>query len=83
MNARRRAVLLALLAVPGCAASPSAHATSGRIAFYSDRDGNPEIYVMDADGGAPTRVTRHPAFDVAPALSPDGSRDRPRVDPRW
>lgn len=47
---------------------------AGRIAFYSDRDGNPEIYVMDADGASPSRVTRHPAFDVAPALSPDGSR---------
>jgi WD40-like Beta Propeller Repeat len=42
------------------------------------RDGNPEIYSMDADGGNQTRLTHDPvlapAFDVAPAWSPDGSK---------
>jgi TolB protein len=46
----------------------------GLIAFYSDRDGNPEIYLMKADGTEPIRLTRDPNYDVAPALSPDGSR---------
>ena len=34
--------------------------TGGRIAFASDRDGNFEIYVMDADGSNQTRLTNTP-----------------------
>ncbi len=45
---------------------------TGRIAFYSDRDGNPEIYTLQADGSQPQRLTNDPAFDDSPALSPDG-----------
>jgi TolB protein len=46
----------------------------GIIAFYSDRDGNPEIYIMPATGGEATRLTDDPAFDDSPALSPDGAQ---------
>ncbi|MBI4841004.1 MAG: PD40 domain-containing protein, partial [candidate division NC10 bacterium] len=46
----------------------------GRIAFSSDRDGNREIYVMDAGGGRVRRLTDHPAWDGHPYWSPDGSR---------
>ncbi len=46
----------------------------GRIAFVSFRDGNSEIYVMNADGSGATRLTDHPAWDAAPAWSRDGSR---------
>ncbi len=45
-----------------------------RIAFYSGRDGNFEIYVMNADGTNPTRVTNDPAQDRHPAWSDDGLR---------
>lgn len=44
------------------------------FAFYSDRDGNPEIYVLNANDGEVTRLTDDPAFDDSPALSPDGNR---------
>jgi TolB protein len=44
----------------------------GMLAFYSDRDGNPEIYSMKADGSDLTRLTNDPAFDDSPAISPDG-----------
>lgn len=44
----------------------------GGVAFYSMRDGNAEIYVMDGDGGNQTRVTEDPAMDVDPAMSPNG-----------
>ena len=47
---------------------------SGLIAFYSDRDGNTEIYVMNADGSEQRRVTNDAGADDSPAISPDGSR---------
>jgi dipeptidyl aminopeptidase/acylaminoacyl peptidase len=46
-----------------------------RIAFMSERDGNPEIYVMNATpGSAETRLTADPAVDADPTFSPDGTR---------
>ena len=45
-----------------------------RIAFTSSRDFNSEIYVMDADGGAPRNLTLHDAWDEGAAWSPDGER---------
>jgi Tol biopolymer transport system component len=47
---------------------------TGRIAFTSGRDGNGEIYVMNADGSGQTNLTNNPAVDDEPAWSPDGSR---------
>jgi Tol biopolymer transport system component len=47
---------------------------NGKIAFASERDGNSEIYLMDADGIGQTRLTNSSAFDGAPAWSPDGSK---------
>ena len=38
----------------------------------SARDGDAELYVADADGGSPRRLTRNDAEDVLPAWSPDG-----------
>ncbi len=37
------------------------------IAFASDRDGNFEIYVMNADGTNPTRLTDNPTRDESPS----------------
>ena len=51
-----------------------APSTGGTIAFYSDRDGNPEIYTMNADGSGAVRLTNDPAFDDSPAISPDGTQ---------
>ena len=45
-----------------------------QIAFTSTRDGNPEIYVMDADGENQVRLTRHPEEDKMPSWSPDGKK---------
>ena len=36
----------------------SSWSREGRIAFMSDRDGNNDIYVMNADGSAVRRVTK-------------------------
>ena len=46
----------------------------GRIVFTSRRDGNNEIYVMDADGGNRERLTDNPANDFDPDWSPDGTK---------
>jgi Tol biopolymer transport system component len=47
---------------------------NGKIAYTSDRDGNPEIYVMNADGSNQTRLTNGQAGDSDPAFSPDGTK---------
>jgi WD40 repeat protein len=45
-----------------------------RIAFKTSRDGNTEVYVMNADGSAQTRLTDNPAEDDNPCWSPEGNR---------
>lgn len=48
---------------------------AGFITFVSDRDGNPEIYVMPSTGSTtPTRLTTNTAIDATPVLSPDGTK---------
>ena len=42
----------------------------GKIAFMSDRDGNQEIYVMNADGSNQTRITNNSAWDWEPSWGP-------------
>ena len=54
--------------------NPPGRPTARRSPSTSERDGNREIYVMNADGTAQTRLTNNPAVDVAPAWSPDGSK---------
>ena len=59
------------------AATPSLQtvkASASKIAFVSTRDGNSEIYVMDGDGSAQTRLTNAPELDYEPSWSPDGGR---------
>jgi Tol biopolymer transport system component len=46
----------------------------GVLAFYSERDGNAEIYLMNADGTAQTRLTDNMAHDFSPAWSTDGAK---------
>jgi Tol biopolymer transport system component len=45
---------------------------NGKIAFSSERDGNFEIYSMNADASAQTRLTNDPGTDIDPAWSADG-----------
>jgi len=57
------------------AGSPPRRSEGGySIVFSSERDGNPEIYLMQEDGSAPVRLTDDPAEDSLPYCSPDGSR---------
>ncbi len=52
----------------------SVAAAVGRLAFASDRDGNLEIYVMNADGSGQRRLTHTSAFEQNPTWSSDGTR---------
>jgi TolB protein len=45
-----------------------------KLAFTTNRDGNPEIYVMNRDGSGLRRMTNHPAIDVSPTWSPSGGQ---------
>ena len=55
--------------------APSWSPDSSKIAFQSNRDGDREIYVMDADGGHPTDVTnRHASEEQSADWSTDGSK---------
>ena len=45
-----------------------------KLAFTTNRDGNPEIYVMNKEGGGLRRVTNNPAIDVSPTWSPTGTQ---------
>ena len=53
---------------------PTPARSKARIAFSSNRDGNDEIYVMNADGSGQTNLTNNPASDYGAAWSPDGTK---------
>lgn len=43
-----------------------------RIAFVSDRSGQPELWMMNWDGSDPRQLTKHGSIALAPTWSPDG-----------
>src|SRR5215469_5559755 len=45
-----------------------------RIAFTGEYDGNVDVFVIPAAGGAPKRLTYHPAADRAIGWTPDGKQ---------
>ena len=60
---------------PAFESDPSFSPDGNSIVFVSDRDGNPEIYIVDLNN--PTnirRLTNHPAHDEFPTFSPDGTQ---------
>lgn len=60
--------------ITACVAFSASLRAESKITFRSSRDGNPEIYVMNADGSAQTRLTNNSAADDQPRFSPDGTR---------
>lgn len=53
---------------------PSWSPDGKKIVFVSSRDGTAEIYVMDADGANPTRLTNNGDYEGDPVFSPDGTK---------
>jgi Tol biopolymer transport system component len=67
--------VLAASALPSSAVPRSLQsAGDGRITFLSERDGNREIYSMNADGSAQTNLSHSLADEKAHAWSPDGTK---------
>ncbi|HUF35023.1 MAG TPA: hypothetical protein VMN37_03685 [Gemmatimonadales bacterium] len=74
--ARLALAALCLLAPPALAQNdmfPRWSPDGSRIAFTSDADGDPEIYLMNADGSGRVRLTRTPGRDAHPVFSGDGT----------
>jgi len=66
--------LSAFLFVTAAFAQTPTLRANGKIAFTSDRDGNREIYVMNADGTNQVRLTNNLVVDDHPTWSPDGTK---------
>ena len=63
--------LVQLTHEPGYDAECSYSPDGSQIVFVSDRDGDPDIYVMDADGRNVRQLTNQPGYDGGPFYSPD------------
>ena len=59
-------LLVVMLLVLGCSGSEP-----DRIVFVSDRDGDPDIYIMNADGTDQIPLTDNGSIDGEPRISPD------------
>jgi len=57
---------------PAAERFPSWSPDGKKIAFFSNRDGNGDIYIMNADGSGVTRLTDPLDRCAMPAWSPDG-----------
>src|SRR5262249_5331541 len=66
---------MALHCLAGACASESelCAAAGGRIAWISDRDGDPDLYVAYADGTNVVELTHNSAAESSPIWSPDGT----------
>ena len=67
--------LRAVTAPPGSAIDPAWSPDGAKLAFSSDREGSPSLYVMDLFTGATVRVTGAAGVaDSHPSWSPDGTK---------
>ncbi|MCH2161720.1 MAG: hypothetical protein MK085_07575, partial [Phycisphaerales bacterium] len=57
---------------PGTESRPIFSPDGKTVAFAGEYDGNQDVYIMPVTGGAPTRLTFHPAADAPMSISPDG-----------
>ena len=79
-------VLLAAVATSGCFPNMMAqqqqtvktdpmYSPDGlKLVFISTHDGDPEIFIMNADGTGLKKLTDNSAVDAAPSWSPDGGK---------
>ncbi len=48
------------------------HSLNGKIVFHSGRDGDAEVFVMNADGTEQTQLTHNDTWEFDPTWSPNG-----------
>jgi len=65
-------IVKSLTAGPGYNAEATLSADGKKIVFTSSRDGDLDIYTMNADGTNVRRLTNTPGYDGGPFFSPDG-----------
>lgn len=75
-------VLRRLTDEPGYDAECSFSPDGRQVLFVSDRDGDPDIYLMNADGRDVRQLTNAPGYDGGPFFSPDGRWIAYRTDRR-
>ena len=66
--------LIAVLACVAMGAGCGGGGSGDLIAFQSDRDGDWEVFVMNADGTEVRQLTDSDGWDGSPDWSPDGKR---------
>ena len=71
VNADGSGGMTRLTDTPGYDAEGSYSADGKQIVFTSTRDGDPDIYIMDADGSNVRQLTNVPGYDGGPFFSPD------------
>ncbi|MCM3900789.1 MAG: HYR domain-containing protein [Pyrinomonadaceae bacterium] len=57
-----------------CSFTVTVNAQPDKIAFDTTRDGNLEVYSMNANGSQVTRLTTNASIDESPDWSPDGTK---------
>jgi TolB protein len=62
-----------ILSFPGTNSGASFSPEGSRIACTLSKDGNPELYIVAANGSGGRRLTRTRAVESSPSWSPDGS----------
>jgi TolB protein len=72
MNADGSGDPVRLTSAPGGDIAPKWSPNGQKITFQSSRDGNPEIYEMNADGTDQQRLTFNHVTDAFPSWSPNG-----------
>jgi Tol biopolymer transport system component len=67
------ATLIPLTDTPAPPGGNAVSAADGLVVFYSERDGDAEIYLMNPDGSSQRPLTDNNADDFSPSWSPDGT----------
>jgi uncharacterized protein YjdB len=74
VDPRAPGALLRLTNDPAVEAMGAYSPDGSSIAYVSNRDGQFELYIANADGSDPRRVTQTPAAEFTPRWTPDGRR---------